>query len=132
MTTDSTKVSKSFVDANSLSDHDLVGVIRKMHVKKYASRKIFTRDYSKYNKQYFKDELRNVLWENCLVQEDVNSSWNLFKHYLTNVINKHAPLVERKVRGMHNPWMSKDIKTKMNTRDYYLRCAKRTNSENDW
>ena len=60
-----------------------------------------------------------------MVQEDVNSSWNLFKHYLTNVINKH-------VRGMQNPWMSKDIKTKMNTRDYYLRCAKRTNSENDW
>ena len=54
LTTDSTKVSKSFVDANSLSDHDLVGVICKMHVKKYASRKLFTRDYSKYNKEYSK------------------------------------------------------------------------------
>lgn len=132
LTTDSTKISKSFVDANSISDHDLVGIVRKMHVKKYASRKLFTRDYSKYNKDHFKDELRNVPWKNCFVEDNMNSSWNLFKHYLTIVINKHAPLVERKIRGMQNPWMSRDIKTKMNTRDYYLRCAKRTNSENDW
>ncbi|XP_057302635.1 uncharacterized protein LOC130636806 [Hydractinia symbiolongicarpus] len=132
LTTDSTKISKSFVDANSISDHDLVGIVRKMHVKKYASRKLFTRDYSKFNKDLFKNELRNVPWKNCFVEDNMNSSWNLFKHYLTIVINKHAPLVERKIRGMQNPWMSRDIKTKINTRDYYLRCAKRTNSENDW
>ena len=31
-----------------------------------------------------------------------------------------------------NPWLSRDIKMKMNTRDYYLRRAKRTNAEIDW
>ena len=35
---------------------------------------------------------------------------------------------ERKVRGNANPW----LRLMINTRDYYLRRAKRTNSEHDW
>ncbi|XP_057294693.1 uncharacterized protein LOC130623235 [Hydractinia symbiolongicarpus] len=37
-----------------------------------------------------------------------------------------------KIRGKDNPWMTKEIKLKMNARDYYLRGAKRTNAEIDW
>ena len=36
-TSDSSKISNSIVYANSFSVHDLVGVIRKMHVKKFVS-----------------------------------------------------------------------------------------------
>ena len=132
ITTDSSKIVDSIVYANSCSDHDLVGIVRKMNVKKYVPRKIFVRDYSKYNRNTFKDELRNVPWENCLKQPDVNSAWNMFKRYVTTAVDTHTPLVERKIRGKENPWMSREIKIKMNSRDYYLRRAKRSNSEVDW
>ena len=46
-------ISTSIVYANSFSDHDLVGVIRKMHVKKFVPRKVFVRDYSNYDKDAF-------------------------------------------------------------------------------
>ena len=59
-TTDSTKVVNSIVYANSLSDHDLVGITRKMHSKNYIARKIIARDYSMYDKANMKTTLRQV------------------------------------------------------------------------
>ena len=133
LTTDYNKIATSIVDANSFSDHDLVGISRKMHVKpKHNSQTIYVRDYSKYNKDSFKEELRKTPWEECLRQPNVNSCWNLFKVFLTNIINKHCPIVSKKLRGKANPWMTKNIKLNMNTRDYYLRRAKRTKNELDW
>ena len=131
-TTDSTKVVNSIVYANSLSDHDLVGITRKMHSKNYIARKIIARDYSMYDKAKLKTTLRQVQWENCLSQPTYNAAWNLFKSYLSSVIDSHAPLTERKVRGKDNPWLNRDIKLKINSRDYYLRVAKRSNTEIDW
>lgn len=103
-----------------------------MHVKKYMSRKVFVRNYKKYDKEEFKASLRNVAWENCLSQTTMNAAWDSFKDYVIRVIKAHAPKLERKVRGDDNPWMTKDVKSKMNTRDYHLRKAKRTNAEVDW
>ena len=92
-------MSKSIVNANSFNDHDLVGIVRKVHMKKCLPRKIFVHDHRKYDIDSFKNELRNTPWENCLAEPDVNTAWNLFKYYLTNAVDNHAPLIERKVRG---------------------------------
>lgn len=132
MVTDETKVADSIVYSNSFSDHDLIGFVFKKNTKKYNPRRISARDYKRYDKESFKTELRNTAWEICLIQNDANSAWNLFKTMLTNVINKHAPPIERTIRGQPSVWFTKEIKTKMNTRDYYLRVAKRTNKKSDW
>ena len=94
ITNDKSRIANSIVYANSFSDHDLIGVIRKMHIKKYLPRTIFTRNYSKYDKECFKNDLRNIPWENCILQHDVNAAWNLFKDYVTTAVENHAPLVE--------------------------------------
>ena len=103
-----------------------------MHVKKYLPRKIFVRDYSNYDVNRFKADLRNTPWENCLHKNNINSAWDGFKTLLHNVIDIHAPLIEKKIRGKDNPWLTSSIKQKINTRDYHLRKARRTNSEIDW
>ena len=53
------------------------------------------RDYSNYNKDAFKYQLRNTPWENCLKHPNINSAWNSFKNNLTTIVNTHAPLVEK-------------------------------------
>lgn len=62
----------------------------------------------------------------------MNSLWLIFKHKLTNAVNKHAPLKEKICRGRPCPWLTKRIKDNMHLRDYNLRRAKQTNQENDW
>ena len=132
MTTDRSKSADTIVNANSFSDHDLIGFIRKMHTMKYKPRKILVRDYKKYDPVKFKSDLRNIPWENCFSESDYNSAWKVYKNYLTDTINKHAPLTKRMIKGRDTPWMSQQIKRIMNTRDYHLRKARRTNTKEDW
>jgi hypothetical protein len=71
-------------------------------------------------------------WDiNVTRNNDFNTAWDGFKTIITNIINKHAPLVERTVRGKDCPWLTREIKQKMYERDYQLRKAKRTKNPED-
>ena len=48
------------------------------------------------------------------------------------MIDKHALLIERSVRGRDCPWLTSEIKQKIRERDYYLRKARKSNTENAW
>jgi hypothetical protein len=120
------------VYTNSLSDHCLIAINRKANCIRYPSKNIKVRDYSKYNREDLKNEIRNLPWENCLFITDFNQAWNVFKIYLVTAINKHAPLKEKTVRGKSNPWLTREIRNSINTHDYHLRRFKRTNSAEDW
>ena len=47
-------------------------------------------------------------------------------------IDKHAPLISKKVKGRLCPWLTPDVKKEMNFRDGLLSRARWTNQENDW
>jgi hypothetical protein len=51
---------------------------------------------------------------------------------LKSVIDKHAPLIKKRVRGRDSPWFTNEIKTKAHERDYYLRKARKSDKEIDW
>ena len=48
-TTHEQNISKTMTYANSISDHDLVGMIMKKNNRKFKSRTIYTRNFAKYN-----------------------------------------------------------------------------------
>eukprot|EP00794_Sanderia_malayensis_P020900 gene20900-22951_t len=129
-TMDKTKICNSIVHANSFSDHDLSGIVRKMHVRKFPSKIILSQDFSNYNKQAFKEDLQNVDWAEVFQagrsNERINLGWDLFKQKLTEVIDRHAPIVEKRKRGRSCTWLSKEIKQKMHERDYHLRKARQS------
>lgn len=63
---------------------------------------------------------------------DLHNAWNGFKTIIVNIINKHAPLVERTMHGRDCPWLTTGIKQKMYQRDYQLRKTKRPKNSEDW
>ena len=132
VTTDTTKVANQIVICNSISDHDVIGIIRKLHVNKYKPRMVALRDFSKYDVNEYKEDLRNTPWETSFIFHDFNSAWDHFKSLLLSVIDKHAPITQKKVRGKDAPWMNKDIKSKIRERDYLLKQARRTGTELVW
>ena len=71
------------VEANSLSDHDLMGVIRKLHCMKFKPGKIVCRDYSKFNISEVKMDLHNASWEHVSMEMDFNSEWINFKSIIS-------------------------------------------------
>ena len=131
-TTHPNRIERSIVEANSLSDHDVTGVVRKLHCVKFKPRKIYCRDYTKFNISEFKEDLHNASWDPVSMQLDFNSAWINFKSLISSIIDKHAPMKQKTVRGNECKWMNPEIRQKMRERDYYLKRARRSNSENDW
>ena len=46
------------------------------------------------------------------------------KELISNIVNKHAPMFERKITGRDCPWLTSEIRSKINQRDYLLQKAK--------
>ena len=63
-TTHVQNVSHYMTHPNSLSDHDLVGVIIKKNCKKFASRTMYKRDYAKYEQFSYRKDLQKQPREN--------------------------------------------------------------------
>ena len=47
-------------------------------------------------------------------------------------MDKHAPFTDQKVRGRDCPWLSRDIRSKIHERDYWLKRARKSGKELDW
>ena len=125
LTTHSTRILKSIVANIGISDHELTGVIRRMHCVKYKPWKITYRDYSHYDTEALKSELNKVPWENEVKIQETNTTWNLFKEYLSTTIEKFAPLKEWTVWGRDCPWLNQKLKKEIRERDFLLaKCKK--------
>ena len=124
--------SDTIVEPSAISDHNLIGINRKMNCQKYIARKLFTRDYKNYDENAFRRELSLTDWNLLFFNNDFNLSWNAFKDKLRQLINVHAPLTEKIVRGKRAPWLTIDIKVAINDKDHYLKVARRANNKADW
>ena len=77
-------------------------------------------------------DLHNLDWEKVTRESNINKAWDIFKRRLKSVIDKHAPLNKKRVRGRDRPWLTSELKTKAHERNYYLRKARRSGKEINW
>ena len=117
---------------STLSDHDMLLVVRKINANKLPPHTIECRNFSSYDQQVFCEDLNNCCWNDVLNEEDVNSAWLKWKELFLLVCNKHAPVRRKIMRGAKCPWLQVATKKLMNERDSVLRKARRTGSEVDW
>ena len=66
---------------------------------------------------------------NLFSEKDVNAGWSIWKSCFESVSNIHAPIVERRLKDRHNPWITPDIVKRMCERDYLHRKAVSTNDQ---
>ncbi|XP_057302789.1 uncharacterized protein LOC130636955 [Hydractinia symbiolongicarpus] len=116
----------------SLSDHDCVLCVRKINHNKIPHRTIKCRNYAKDNHEDFQEDLRSRDWSRLYMITNVNAAWLYFKQILFPMLDKHAPIIEKRVKGKRCPWLPNDIKKDMNTRDQLLRKARKSNKGSDW
>ena len=125
-------IKETVVIPMGISDHDVIGVNRKINNNHYVPRNITMRNYKNYNANHFKEAIKNINWNEIIFRKSFNESWDAFKTKLIQIINTHAPLSQKTVRGKSCPWLNNVIKSKMKERDYQLRKARRTNDAIDW
>ena len=116
----------------SIGDHDMIGFIRKLRKEKIPPRTIRSRNYSNYDHATLKSDVRNYDWQPLYDMNNVNLMWLYMKNALLDIFEKHAPIVEKRVKGRFCPWLSTEIHQLMNDRDKSLKKARKSNAAYDW
>ena len=117
------------------SDHSMVYAIRKVNVpfKTKALKELEIRNFKNFDSKSFLCDLRNMSWDQVEIEQDVNAMWTRFSNTLLDVLNKHAPLISKRVKSVSTlPWVTKDIREKMKERDRLKRIAIVTSEEYAW
>ena len=92
-------LSSTAVVSASLSDHDLIGCIRKINCHKHSSRTIKCRDYRNYDSYKLVNDAYNIDWNPIYNNNfDVNAAVNYFTGQLKELFDEHAPIIEKRVR----------------------------------
>ena len=111
-TTHENNIALKFVYSSGASDHHLIGIVRKLNTKHFQPRRTLVRNYKGYSKDDFNSDLHLQNWQSVLNLGSFNEAWNGFKTILQSCIHKHAPLIEKTIRGKDSPWLTSSIKRK--------------------
>ena len=117
-----------------LSDHHLIYAVRKKTKTDPKVDHVYIkyRDQKNLNENNFLSDLRAVDWSNIKQFKDVNSMWTTFKTNFMEVVDKHMPIKERRIRTDSEKWINDDILSEMRQRDYLHRKALKSLEESDW
>ena len=108
-----------------ISDHCLVFIRReKTHVDR-KPRTITTRSFKNFNQEPFLDDLGNLDWSPMLKSTNVDEAAEIFNSNVLGVLDKHAPVVQRRIRIDSPPWFNEELYHAIQERDYLLKLASR-------
>ena len=115
----------------TLSDHYLVYAIRKFQGGVKRQHKfIRTRQMKKFSVEAFLSELRTIDWQLILrSSSNVSEIVHNFTSVLSIVIERYAPMVEKRVSDKYSPWLSSELKCLFKTRDKIKISAVKNKSE---
>ena len=115
------------------SDHDMMFGMRKMSGNLKKEPKIIrSRQLKHYKPESFREDLATADWKSLMNIEDVDLMSFEWERLFLKILDRHAPIRQRKVRNNYAPHINSDLRRKMFLRDYYKKKHRYTNSENDW
>ena len=85
-----------------------------------------------YNKEAFRKDLANANWESIMEVSDVNIMYAEWEKLFINILDKHAPIHQRRVRNKYSPHINAELKCKMFLRDFYKKKHRFSGNSNDW
>ena len=102
-----------------LKDRYMVFCIRKFNGEVEKGHKtIKTRKMKHFNEEAFLADVSRICWEQMLTEtDDINLLVNYWSEMFSVIIEKHAPLSEMRVSERYCPWIDKDLRDLMRTRD---------------
>ena len=90
---------------------------------------IKTRKMKNFNQDAFLSDVSNICWEHVVSKtDDVNYSVCEWTNLFSLIIEKHAPLNQIRVSDKCSPWINKELKTLMRTRDRLKKAAVKSKS----
>ena len=116
------------VYALSFSDHDLIGFNRKQNRVKTAPKTICCRNYCRYDYNKLKNDLKIADWSLVYISHSISDSLQALNRILTEFFDRHAPFATKRTNTNISPWLTVELKNKINYRDALQRkfCRSKT------
>ena len=133
-TTCARNIVKSGVHEFSMSDHYMVYCIPKFNGAVEKDHKMIkTRKMKNFNEDAFLADVSGICWEQMLTEtDDINTLVNNWSNLFSLIIDKHAPITEMRVSEKYCPWIDKDLRDLMQTRDKFRKAASKKNPNFLW
>ena len=114
-----------------LSDHYLVYCIRKFRgSSKKQHKNISTRSLQNFNKAEFLNDFLSVDWKGIVSNtDDINTIVEQWSRLFSLILEKHAPIRNKRVSEKFSPWLTKDFHTMSATRDRIRKLAVKSKSQ---
>ena len=127
------KISKAGVVHLGISDHSLVFMTLKICYERTGShRTIETRAFKNFNHHHFLDDVAQQPWHKIFSETNPEVMWDVWKNLFMEVVDKHAPLQNKRVSNKHSPWITYELTRKIYKRNYMKKIAIQENSATAW
>ena len=104
-----------------ISDHDALFLQKNMRKPKLklSSKTIITRNYKHFDRAAFLNDIKMAHFDQIKnYTSDANEMWALWKKLFLDILNKHAPMMNFKIKGKNMPYITSDLKQMIRQRDY--------------
>lgn len=110
MTSNTAFVTESGVVETNISEHYLVYSALNLKAPKPTPIQIIARNYKRYDRNRFVEDLAQVRWHEISMIDDINEMLERFNRRFLEVLNKHAPIRSMKVKYCQCPFVNQEIK----------------------
>ena len=111
-----------------LSDHSLIYGVVTGCGKRGVNTMRLVRCFSKCNLERLVAELDAAPWQVMDTLDDMDSKWDYWKMLFWKIVDFHVPLKKARVRVKTLPWITRELRVLMRTRNYHCKKAKKTGS----
>ena len=115
-----------------LSDHDLIYAVRKNKLPRAKAREIEYRNMRQFDLEKFLNDLKTVPWSSAYIYDDVDDLWHHWAQLYTEVLDKHAPIKKKRVRGDQLPWITPLIQREISRRNRLFKKHAKSPTTTSW
>ena len=94
--------------------------------------KIQYRSYRNFSEKDFLRNLQNMPFHTCMDMNDKEAAYASFKNMFKKVVDKHAPMKSKLIRGTHAPFMNKELSKAIMHRSKLKNIHNKTKTKESW
>ena len=104
----------------------MTGAVHKINNAGFPTLAVKCCSYKNYDKKLLVNEVSLIDWMPVYEANDLNVTLKYFNHRLKNLFDKHAPILEKRVKSRPSKWLTAELKIEMDNRDKLHRKAQKS------
>ena len=120
------------VDVGISDFHNMICIASRFHVPKHKSTTIYYRSFRHFDETTFLTDLSSVPYHIVEVFDDIDDSYWAWHTLTMEIVNEHAPIKQRKIKGYRSPFMNGELRRAINVKRMLKRKFDKCNSKINW